>query len=157
MKFSTREDIEAPLDFVFNTFADVEGWERAAMRRGAEVSRTDKLHTVAVGMGWQVAFDYRGKARNLTISLTGIDRPNALAFAGNAQALDGVVTLEFVEMSARRTRVSVAAELKPRTFGARLFLQSMKLAKARITRRYQQRVAHICSDIEDRYRAGTRR
>ena len=43
MKLSTRDDIEAPLSFVFDSFADTESWERAAMRRGAEVTRTAKV------------------------------------------------------------------------------------------------------------------
>ncbi|MGB8813534.1 MAG: SRPBCC family protein [Paracoccaceae bacterium] len=157
MKLSTREDIEAPLASVFDAFADVEGWERAAMRRGAEVARTDKMPGMAVGMGWLVAFSHRGKDRKLAITLDRLERPNRLGFSGNANALDGELTFEFVELSARRTRVSVAMELKPRTLGARLFLQSMKLAKGKIAKRFEQRVAHICTEIEDRYRIAQKR
>ena len=43
MRFTTKQDIEAPLDFVYNTMIDFEAWERSAMRRGAEVERTDTL------------------------------------------------------------------------------------------------------------------
>ena len=50
MRFTTKQDIEAPLDFVYRTMTDFEGWERAAMRRGAEVERTDKLTRVGPGM-----------------------------------------------------------------------------------------------------------
>ena len=65
MKLSTRQDIEAPLADVYAAFADVEGWERAALRRGAEVTRRDNLRGLAVGMGWLAAFIYRGKARKI--------------------------------------------------------------------------------------------
>ena len=51
MKFSTKEDIDAPIDAVFQMLCDFETFERAAMRRGAEVHRTDTKTTPGVGMG----------------------------------------------------------------------------------------------------------
>ncbi len=35
MKFSTRKDIDAPIDHVFASVSDFQVYERAAMRRGA--------------------------------------------------------------------------------------------------------------------------
>ncbi|MDP4032090.1 MAG: SRPBCC family protein [Pseudorhodobacter sp.] len=157
MKLSTREDIEVPLAQVFDAFADVEAWERAAMRRGADVVRTDNLRALGVGMGWQVGFDYRGKPRQLIARLAKIEKPNLLTFSCTASSLDGMVTLEFLQLAAQRTRVIVGLELKPRTLAARLFLQSMRLAKARVSSRYQTRVVQICTDIENRFRAKPRR
>lgn len=157
MKFNTKQDIEAPLEYVFDAFADFEYWERAAMRRGSDVVRTDKLRAVAVGMAWLVTFEYRGKVRKLEIRLDEIDRPNRMTFSGSANSLEGVVSLDFMELSARRTRISVVTELKPRTLGARLFLQSMKLAKSKISKRYDLRVAHLCTEIEERRRGAQKR
>ena len=37
MKFSTKEDIDAPIDAVFDMLCEFDQFERAAMRRGAEV------------------------------------------------------------------------------------------------------------------------
>ena len=64
MKFSTREDIEAPIEGVFDMLCDFEGFERSAMRRGAEVQRVDRLPKPGVGMIWDVVFSMRGKMRN---------------------------------------------------------------------------------------------
>ncbi len=157
MKLTAKEDIEAPLDFVFRAFADVEYWERAALRRGADVQRIGKSQSVAVGMGWNVGFEYRNKLRKLDVRLDELDRPIRMAFSGRAKSLEGLVDLEFLELGARRTRVTFTTELKPRTLTARLFLQSLKLAKARVTRRYDLRVGQLCNDIEDRYRVSTSR
>lgn len=156
MKLSTREDIEAPLEHVFAALTDNDRWETAAMRRGADVTRADKLRVTGAGMAWRVKFDYRGKPRDLEIKLTEYE-PLRLVFAGSSVALDGVLTLDLMALAPRRTRVIVATEIKPRTLGARLVLQSLKLAKAKLMRRFEDRVARIAGDISERYDPKTHR
>ncbi|SEN64972.1 Polyketide cyclase / dehydrase and lipid transport [Gemmobacter aquatilis] len=157
MKLSTREDIEAPLATVFQAFADTDAWERAVLRRGAEVTRVDRLSTPGPGMAWVVGFDYRGKPRRVTVKLSQIEAPNILAFTYSTSAFEGSFSLDFVELSARRTRVSFATEVKPRTLASRLLLQSMKLAKGKVERKFETRIAQICHEIEERHRAAPRR
>ena len=156
MKFSTRDDIEAPIQEVFAALADFEYWERAAMRRGAEVSRTDKSGRMAVGAGWDTRFRFRGKDRQLTIELTEMDSPGRLAFAADAKPVSGTMTIDLLELSPRRTRLNVGSEIKPKTLGARLVLQSLKLAKAKMDKRFHNRVSALCKDIEARLAASRR-
>ena len=61
MKFSTTEDIAAPAEAVFDAFCDFASFERAAMRRGAEVQRLDHMAVPGVGMAWHAPFDMRGQ------------------------------------------------------------------------------------------------
>ena len=70
MKLSSRQDINAPAAFVFTALADFEAWERAAMRRGADVERTDKANRDGSGRSWLIRFTYRGKARRIAVQLT---------------------------------------------------------------------------------------
>ncbi len=78
------------------------------------------------------------------------DRPNAMRFEAQAQGLDGTMALDLVPLSQRRTRMSVALEIKPKTLSARLMVQSMKLAKTNLTKRFKLRVAHYAKELEDR-------
>jgi len=157
MKLGTRQDIEVSLAQVFADFADVEAWERAALRRGAEVTRTDSLGTLAPGMAWHAIFDYRGKSRDMIVTLAEIEAPHRLVFGATSGSVEGTMTLEFLELGARRTRVTFGTEIKPRTLSARLFVQSLKLAKTKIRTRFADRIAKLCADIEDRHRAAPRR
>jgi len=154
MRFTTKQDIEAPVAFVFKALSDFDTWERAAMRRGAEVERTDTLTQAGPGMSWKSQFSYRGRPRMLTLQLVTFDAPSQLAFAVQSQAVEGTAQVDMMEMSSRRTRIHVVAEVTPRTLAARLFLQSLRLARARVDRKFEQRVAQLAADIEHRFRSG---
>jgi hypothetical protein len=156
MKLTAKEDIEAPVGFVTSVLTDFDMWERAALRRGAEVDRLDTLRKPGAGMEWKVGFDYRGKKRVIELKLLKLVPEETLVFDCMAQPAEAILTIDMAEMGARRTRVVVDLEIKPRTLAARLFLQSMRLAKAKVTRRFALRLAQVGADIEDRYRANAK-
>ena len=81
MQFSSKEDIEAPIGSVFSAISDFETFERAAMRRGIEVSRVDEHAPVATGLAWQTRFSLRGRPRDLRLVLTQLRQPDSLALA----------------------------------------------------------------------------
>lgn len=153
MRFATKQDIEAPIADVFRLLSDFESWERAAMRRGAEVARTDKLRVIGPGMMWAARFSYRHKPRDVEVELTKIDPPAQLQFSAVSQAIEAAVVLELMELGSKRTRLHVTADVTPRSLTARLFLQSLRLARARVDRKFDQRIAQMAGDIETRYRA----
>jgi hypothetical protein len=152
MKFTTKQDIEAPLAQVWAVLSDFEAWERAAMRRGVDVTRTDSLRNPGPGMGWKAAFRFRGRDRQLSVGLTRLEAPHHLEASMVSMALEGHLTVELIEMAARRTRMHVTSEFRPLSLGARLFLQSMRLARSRVERKYQARVAQFAAEIELRAR-----
>ncbi len=153
MKFALKQDVEAPIAFVFAYLADFDGWERSAMRRGAEVARTDQLRQEAAGMSWTTSFAYRGKLRKLDLRLTKMVAPNKLNLSAQSNAIQIDLAADLAEMSARRTRMNVSIEVTPRNLAARLFIQSMRLARTRMDRKFAQRIAQVVIEIETAYRA----
>ena len=151
MKLSGRTDIGAPVAFVFGALSDFEGWERSAMRRGADVHRTDKLRDAAPGMTWQARFAWRGRERQVQIRLLTLEPITRLSVEFDGPSVEGVLNVELVELSAKRTRMMMQVEVKPRTLPARLFIQSMKLARGRTMKKYEARLQAIARDIELRY------
>lgn len=150
MKFSSREDIEAPISEVFDMLSDFSLYERSAMRRGAEVRRSDDLTDPGVGMTWNASFNMRGKKRHIVVQLTSYDTPNAMVFDSKAKGVEGRMTIDLVALSLNRTRMAVGLELTPKSIPARLFIQSLRLGKARLTKRFKLRVAQFAKDLEDR-------
>lgn len=156
MQFTSRTDIEAPLAFVYETLSDFEGWERAALRRGADVTRSDSLRSPGPGMAWTVAFRFRGKDRRLALKLTELE-PNArMACSGKGKMFEGEGALAMVSLAPNRTRLVVHVDARPLSLGARLVLQSVKLARGKVQTGLNKRLAALAADIEQRH-ASTRR
>ena len=157
MKLTSKQDIEAPLAFVFQQLSDFESWERAAMRRGAEVSRTDKLRAPGPGMQWLARFRYRSRDRKMEIRLDRIEPPSHLGFTGISKLVDGEISVDLIELGQMRTRVHVSLDLKPKTLTAKLYVQSLRLARSRVEKNFGQRVAQMTSEIEERFLRPLRR
>ncbi|EIE51131.1 DNA polymerase III subunit gamma/tau [Salipiger aestuarii] len=151
MELSTREDIEAPLDQVFGLATSFERLERQAMRHGIEVTRVSPDGaTPDQGLSWRASFYYRGKAREADIALTRFDPPNTMVYTATSGGLDAVTTIDFVPLSPMRTRVGLKVEVLPRTLSARLLVQSLKLARGNIEKRFSIKIAEYASEIETR-------
>jgi hypothetical protein len=151
MKFSSKEDIEVPVADVFAMLSEFEGFERSAIRRGIEVERVAKDDVPAIGMAWNTRFQMRGKMRDLALELVQYDPPEAMRFETDSQGLSGVLELDLLALSPRRTRLSVALELSPKTLSARLLVQSLKLAKSSLTKRFKLKIADYAKQLEDRH------
>lgn len=153
MKLATKKDIEAPIAKVWAAMSDFEFWERSAMRRGVEVERTDSLRKPAPGMAWRARFSYRGKARTADLTLSEMIEPGVLGFTMQSNAVEVATRIELIEMSAKRTRLHITSEVKPRSLGARLFLQSLRLARAKVDRKFEARIGQFALDVENRAKA----
>ncbi len=150
MQFSSKEDIDAPIEAVFAAISDFEMFERSVIRRGIEVERVDDTAAVAPGLAWNAAFDLRGKRRKLHLTLSRYESPEGVEFESESAGLTGLMSVDLVALSPRRTRMAITLNLAPKTLSARLFLQSLKLAKGNLTKRFKLKVADFAKSVEDR-------
>jgi len=141
MKFVAKDDIEAPIDFVFAQVSDFDAFERAATRRGARVRREDDLAAPGPGMCWSGDFELRGRRREVKITLADYDPPNGMRLEAESAGLHSECRVELIALSPQRTRLKLHLELKPQTLSARLLVQSLKLAKGNMTKRMNLKVA----------------
>lgn len=151
MKFSTREDIEAPIDHVFASVTDFNSFERQALRRGADVQRVDPTAVIKQGSAWDVAFKFRGKDRKLKATIANLEQPTVLSMHIAAKGIAGETVIELVALSQTRTRLSLAIDLTPQSLSARLLIQSLKLAKGNLTRKFKLRFTQFAVDVADSY------
>lgn len=150
MKFSAREDVEATIEEVFAQLADFEAFERQAMRRGAEVQRVDAGTGLCEGASWKVVFSMRGRRRAMDLLLERYDAPHEMNFMAKSGGMDASFSVELLALSRTRTRMSVAIEMTPLNLAARLLIQSLKLAKSNLTKRFKIRVSEYAKQIEEK-------
>jgi hypothetical protein len=154
MKFSSRTDIAAPIEFVFDQLADFAGFERAALRRGVELKRLDTLAQPGPGMSWDIGFRMRGKRRQIITDIRRYDRPKLLEYAGASTSFEMLLELQLTQVAPGRTRLQAGFEVKPRTLAGRLMVQSAKIGRKRLERKYAERIATFGREIERRAAGG---
>lgn len=150
MQFTSKVDVGAPSAVVFAALSDFDGWEKAAMRRGAQVSRTDALAAPGPGMGWATCFAFRGKERSFDITLVAVDPAGTLQFTGAGTMLEGGMQMEVIDLGPRLSRMVMAVDVRPLSLGARLVLQGLKLGRNSVQAKMNARLAAFARDIEAR-------
>ncbi len=154
MEITAQEDIEGSLEQVFDGLSNFEQFERVILRRGVDVRRIDEVDEPTVGMRWASEFRYRGKPRQAEITLTRFDRPNAMQFESTSAGLTVITDLECLSLSRSRTRVSITCTLKPKTLSARILVQSIKLARSSVQRKFRARASDFAREFEKKLKTG---
>lgn len=157
MDLSTRADIEAPIGIVFDELTNFAAFETAALRRGVDVARLDSRESPGRGMQWRAQFPFRGRKRQMVLKLEDFDRPARLRFDLDATSVTGDLMVDLLELSRSTTRMTLKVRLRPATLSARILVQSMRLAKGRITGRMHERLELWGLEVADRYRRGAGR
>ncbi|MGB7318531.1 MAG: SRPBCC family protein [Planktotalea sp.] len=156
MKFSTKEDIEAPIEDAFKLFSDFDQFERSALRRGAEVRRVDSLPQHDVGMAWKTKFKLRGKERKIDAEMVEYCAPESYCLELKSADVTALATLELMSLSKSRTRASLAIELKPNSLSGRLMVKTLRLGKTKLEKRFKTKAADFVCVLERDYKAGKR-
>lgn len=152
MKIDNRQDISAPIEFVFGQITDFESFERRGLRRGAEISRKDPPGGVpGLGTVWKVRAKIRGKPRNFRSEITEYDVPNAMRIQSRSGGLETDFRVELMALSQQRTRMYISFEMEASSLTGRLVMQSLRLAKSAINSRFSKRLGEFAEKVEGRY------
>ncbi|CAM3340895.1 hypothetical protein SAMN04488021_1569 [Paracoccus aminovorans] len=141
MKFSTRQDTDLPADALFRAVGNFPCIERMLVRRGATVRRQDAMAEPGVGMGWQIGFDWRGRRREFDLAVTGYAPPEVIALEGVSDQFNLSIRMTVVALTRSKSRLIFETDVQPRGMKARLLLQTAKLGKSQLDRKFAERIA----------------
>ncbi|WP_339113662.1 SRPBCC family protein [Thioclava sp. GXIMD2076] len=142
-----------PVEFVFDELSRFDAIEEVARERGVKLHRTDQLEGAGKGASWEIAFRLRGKMRKLTAEVTRFERPEAVGLSGESSSFLIETVILLTALSRTRTRLQVGLDIRPRTLGARLMLQSAKLGRSSLDRKFADRISKQAKEISARYEA----
>jgi hypothetical protein len=151
MKLTAKTDLEVPAASVFATLIDHPAWEREAIRNGVEIERPVGSPASGVGAEWRIRGHFRGKARKVQVRIEELTQDQRLALGIDSPSIEGTSRLEIMVLSPRRSRLRVDLEVKPKTLAARLFINTMRLAKGRVQAKFENRLGQLGARIKDRY------
>ncbi|WP_187430584.1 hypothetical protein ROLI_037190 [Roseobacter fucihabitans] len=154
MKFSTQQEIDAPIAVVFAMLSEFDALEAALRRRGADVARMDDPVGPGAGLKWHVRVELAGGMRAVDVEIVAFDPPARMGAILVSQGVQGDTRLSLVALSAEKTRVLFEVDLRATTFAARVLLQPLKLGKTSLDQRFEARVAQYLDEMKQRYDQG---
>lgn len=147
MKFSTRQDTELPAEALFAAMSDFPRMERILVRRGAWLRRLDGNPAPGLGSAWQIGFDWRGKPREIQLKVTTWAPSERLGFSGQSDLFNLEIVATIVALSPGKSRLLFEVELQPRGMKARLMLQTARLGKAQLDRKFALGIADFVQKL----------
>lgn len=150
MKLSGREDIDVAIEDAFGALTDVAYLERQLLRRGIDIVRTDGAGPVGEGAAWAADADWNGRRYPLDLQVAEWSPPGAALLSARSNGLLGDLRAELTALSKRSTRVRVTLVLRGTGFRDRMFLNSVSLAKARLSSRFSEAVSDFAKSLETR-------
>lgn len=151
MKLTAKTDLDAPAAFVYDSLTDTQNWEREAVRRGIDVDRPAGAPLTGIGAAWRISGRYRGKQRRLLLKISKLLPGEVIEYSFDSPSANGGIVLEVTALSARRSRLRLAVDIRPKTLAARLFLNTIRLAKGRVESKLEARLAGLGSYVKQRH------
>jgi len=150
VKFVAHSDLDAPIADVFAALTDFAAYERMALRRGVRVQRLAGEPAPGTGSGWDTRFMFRGREIRAVSHISVCEPPERLALDGRSGGYEFDLATLLVALSRDRTRLRLDLDVRPKTLGARIILQTLKLGKSRLQTRFQMRADRLAAFLSQR-------
>ncbi len=149
MKFSTREDIDRPIDEVYAFMADFDAFEDRIRQRGIKVTRKPGIAPPEIGAGWEAPVEWRGRRYDVTASLVNVEPGVCYGVESQVGGVESLAVVDLVALAKSKTRMFVSLELSPTTLSSRIMIQSLKLTKGSLTKRFKARVSTLADELRN--------
>lgn len=150
MQLNATEILTGHIEEVFDELADFARAERAAMDRGISVERLDALGAPDAGVKWKIGFFARGRDREAEMEVTKFTRPTLIRYEGQVGGLVFETNVACRVADSNATEVTVSTKLRAKSMSARVLLQSLKIARRRVQKRFRKSIRTLLREVESK-------
>ncbi|MEL6954528.1 MAG: SRPBCC family protein [Pseudomonadota bacterium] len=150
MKLKITQDATASAQQVYAAFTDFARYEEMLRDSDVTLSRKGGWGLPEPGRGWTGKAMVRSKLRRLDATIVAMEPDRGLELECKIGGLRIEHAIALVPLGQRLTRVNAVIDLKPDTLSARLLVQSLKLARAKLLQRMQARLEREVARVEQR-------
>lgn len=155
MHFASDDPIDTPASFAFQQMAAFDFFEELVRARGAEITRLDTMTGAGIGVLWELRFVLRGRRRKIDLKLSDYVEPELIQVTGVSDGLLFVFRGTLEAEGPDRCRLRSRLDVKPRTLAGRMMLQSARLTKPTLNRRYKARLRDFALRTDRAYAAAS--
>lgn len=148
MKFVNHADIKRPAETVFAFVTNFPAFETRARTAGISVERLAGDARPVPGSTWKVKGVMAGGERDVEIRLAQINAPTRLLFENSVKGAEMTFEIQISPLSPKETRLRTIFEVKARSLGVRLMIQSMRLIRPRLNARIDTGLRQAVARIE---------
>lgn len=148
MMLSGQEDIGLGIEDAFRCVTDLDFLERQVLRRGIDIVRTDQLETPGTGVTWSAKPDWNGRTYPMILEISEWHAPECACLIADGKGFEGDMKAELVALSPSVTRLRLGLTVRAKTFRERMLLQSVGLAKARLSEKFSGFVKDFARNVE---------
>ena len=147
MRLAATQEIAVPIHEAWDGVVDVERMEGAVRARDPGLRRIPN-GSVGEGTRWESTVPVQGKPRRVVLELLRLDPPHEVRLRATVDGIEMVSQLRFDAPAPDRTRLALDVQARSTGLGGRMLLGALGLARPRIERRLEERLAAAARRIE---------
>ena len=153
MELTYQRIIKVPPAYAFARATDFERFEAEGFGNLAPFEPRNEIRAPEIGARWRTAAEFQGRPRRFSLELLEMAEPNRLVMGNKSDKYDVEAEMIFGAADNHSTAFSFKLNAMARSLTAKLILQTIQLAKGRITKSMQADFDKMAARMEAAYRA----
>ena len=153
MELTYQRIINVPPAYAFARATDFERFEAEGFGNLAPFEPRNDIRAPELGARWRTAAEFQGRPRRFSLELIEMSGPERLVLGNKSDKYDVEAKMAFQDAPDGATAFSFTLTAMARSITAKLILQTIQLAKGRITKSMQADFDKMATQMEAAYRA----
>ena len=154
MELSYQNKINVPQAFAYERATDFGLFEAEGFGKLSKFEPRSEIRAPEIGARWRTSAEFQGRPRNFSLQLLELEEPGKLVLGNKSEKYDIEARFHFNELGEEETEFNFHLVAKAQSITAKLILQTIQLARARIEISMRADFDNMGERMEAAYTAG---